>query len=622
MTDHHEDPIAALRAEIDRLDDTILDLIEQRLAAAAGLATLKRDASSTQLKYRPRREANVLARLAARTRTASPQLIERVWRELMGHGLQAQARTELILAGSDERDVLEAHVRAHFGSAAPLSWASSAAEALERAEKEEAVAVIAGKLPPLPEALAIGDVVAAPDGTIVAQIVGRVAEADRAPGCNSTPTAEPAEPVRMAGPSRVEGWTPGSWRARQAAQMPVYPDAAALSRVETRLAASAPLVDVADIILLKASLARVAAGESFLLQGGDCAESFAEFGADKVRMTYNLLLQMGAMVRAAGGPEVVHLARIAGQFAKPRSAGTETIDGVTLPSYRGDAVNGPAFTQASRTPDPRRLLDAHRQAQVTIELLQAYAAASYADLPEIHRSVGSSEPVRPVAMYTSHEALLLNYEQALARYDEASDSWWATSGHMIWIGDRTRSPDGAHVEFARGVANPVGLKCGPSMDIDDLLRLMERIDPDNRPGRLVLIGRFGADKVSEHLPALMRATKAEGRNAIWSIDPMHGNTRSAGRLKTRLVSDIVAEVQTFFEVARAEGVHAGGVHLEMTGAEVTECLGGSLPLVEEDLPRRYLTHCDPRLNQQQALDVAAAVSRLLAAGSGQASDAA
>lgn len=409
-------------------------------------------------------------------------------------------------------------------------------------------------------------------------------------------------------------WTPDSWRSHAAAQMPVYPDAPALARVEARLAAAAPLTAVADILHLKALLAQVSAGRAFLLQGGDCAESFAEFGADKVRMTFNLLLQMGAMLRADRACEVVHLARIAGQFAKPRSAQTETIDGVTLPSYRGDAVNGAAFTPASRTPDPRRLLDAHRQAQVTVELMKAYSAASYADLPEINRAAGSGEAPRPVAMFTSHEALLLNYEQALTRFDEASEKYWAMSGHMIWLGDRTRALDGAHVEFARGVANPVGLKCGPTLGADDLLRLIERLDPDNKPGRLVLIGRFGAKNVAAHLPELMRATRREGRHAIWSIDPMHGNTQSAGALKTRLLGDILAEIETFFAVARAERVHAGGIHLEMTGADVTECLGGSLPLVEADLPRRYLTHCDPRLNQAQALDVAAFVAKLLGKG--------
>ena len=621
MTISNATPLEALRAEIDRLDETILGLIEERLATAAAITALK-DTDGARLKYRPRREANVLGRLAARASTASPELIERVWRELMAHGLQAQARTELVLCGPGERAVLEAHARAHFGSPAPIVWVETPAEALQYAREHEAIAVIAAPLPELGGELAVCDIVRAPDGAPVAKIVGRVAPEDWAPDCDSTPHVSETRPLGREGPQLADGWTPRSWRERKAEQLPDYPDANALARVEQRLTNSAPLVDIADIILLKASLGRVAAGEAFLLQGGDCAESFAEFGADKVRMTYNLLLEMGAMLRARSGTDVVHLARIAGQFAKPRSSGSETIDGVTLPSYKGDAVNGAAFTHVARTPDPRRLLDAHRQAQVTIELLRAYAAASYADLPEINRRVGLSGPARPVAMYTSHEALLLNYEEALTRYDEASGSWWATSGHMIWIGDRTRQLDGAHVEFARGVANPVGLKCGSTLSSDDLLRLMDRVDPNNRPGRLVLIGRFGASKVAEHLPAMMRATREAGRNAVWSIDPMHGNTRSAGALKTRLLSDIVSEVSTFFEVAAAEGVHAGGVHLEMTGAEVTECLGGSEPLHEEDLPRRYLTHCDPRLNQAQAMDVAAAVARLLAGRAGAQSDAA
>jgi len=412
----------------------------------------------------------------------------------------------------------------------------------------------------------------------------------------------------------MSGWLVDGWRTGARAQMPVYPDAAALGRVEARLAASAPLTSVADILHLKAQLAQVASGRAFLLQGGDCAESFAEFGADKVRTTFDLLLRMGAMLRAAAGYDIVHLARIAGQFAKPRSSSEETVGGVTLPSYRGDAVNGPDFTAADRTPDPKRLLAAHRQAQVTIALLDAYSAASYADLPRIHRELGIDGATRPVSMFTSHEALLLNYEQALTRFDAATERWWALSGHMIWIGDRTRALDGSHVEYARGVANPVGLKCGPTMQADDLLRLIDRLDPANERGRLVLIARFGAGHVGTHLPGLMRATQEAGRRVIWSVDPMHGNTRTAGRHKTRLLKDIVAEIDGFFDVASAEGVHAGGVHLEMTGADVTECLGGSRPLVEADLPNRYLTHCDPRLNGRQALDVAAEVARLLAAG--------
>ena len=611
MTIDSDKSLDALRADIDRLDNSILDLIEERLATANAIAARKEADDSTHLKIRRRREEDVTARLNSRAHHAQPDLIAHIWREIMSHSLQVQAPLQLVLAPTPEPALMEARVRAHFGSAAPIWWAANTSDALRRAREEEVVAILPHPVAKPSGDISIFDVITSSDGQPIAYAIGRVAAADAASAVEQLPAhlsgKHPEEPL-----TTHEGWSPDSWRARPAAQMPAYPDAGALTRVEARIATSDPLVSIQDIIHLRASLARVAQGKAFLLQGGDCAESFAEFGADKVRTTFNLLLEMGALIRARSGGDVVHLARIAGQFAKPRSSDNETVGGVTLPSYRGDAVNGPAFTPASRTPDPRRLLDAHRQAQVTIELLHAYASASYADLAEIQKRVGLAEPARPVAMFTSHEALLLNYEQALTRFDEASESWYATSGHMIWIGDRTRQPDGAHVEFCRGVANPIGLKCGPSLDIDAMLRLMDILDPDNKPGRLVLIGRFGAEKIAEHLPRLMRATRDAGRNAIWSIDPMHGNTRSAGSLKTRMLADIVTEVETFFSVAEAEGVHAGGIHLEMTGGDVTECLGGTGELSEADLPRRYLTHCDPRLNQQQALDVAAEVAELLA----------
>jgi 3-deoxy-7-phosphoheptulonate synthase len=422
------------------------------------------------------------------------------------------------------------------------------------------------------------------------------------------------------------GWTPLSWRHHPAQQLPTYPDTLALDAAESCLEASAPLASVTESRALTAKLAEVAAGNGFLLQGGDCAETFAEFGADKVRRSFNLLLQMAAMIRSAGCGEVVKIARMAGQFGKPRSAATETIGDVTLPTYRGDIVNGPEFDEKSRTPDPLRMLEAHRQSKVTIDLLKAYSAAAYADISEIHRAARrrlalgfehaapQGDIGRPVEMFTSHEALLLNYEQALTRWDELTERWWATSAHMIWIGERTRQLDGAHVEYASGVANTIGVKCGPGVEPDDLLRLIDRLDPDNQPGRLVLIGRFGAAAAPERLPALMRATRQAGSRAIWSADPMHGNTVTRAGRKTRTLPDILAEILTFFEVAAAEGVHAGGIHLEMTGEEVTECLGGSLRLREEDLSRRYLTHCDPRLNQGQALDVAADVARLIREG--------
>jgi 3-deoxy-7-phosphoheptulonate synthase len=610
MTAQCLDPLGRIRAEIDLIDDQILRLVERRLAASSAVAAAKSDG---RLRFRPRRQAQIVARLSASAESAPRELIAALWRELMGHGLQAQARTELILCGEGDRPLLEAQARRHFGSAYPLSWAVSVEEALRRARDEEAVAIVAGPLPSLDRRLSVCDRIHAEDGTFLGSGVGRVAAED----CSTVP--EPSEPAAA---ETAPDWTPRSWRLRPAVQMPVYPDPSALQRVERRLEAAAPLVSVAEIRQLRAEIARAADGEAFLLQGGDCAESFAEFGAAKVRGTYELLLRMGALLRARGGADVVHLARIAGQFAKPRSSDEETVGGVTLPSYRGDAVNAAAFTPAARSPDPRRLLEAHRQAQATIGLLHAYAGASYADLAPILRAAGLAGPARPVAMYTSHEALLLNYEQTLTRFDEASERWWATSGHMIWIGDRTRDPEGAHVEFARGVANPVGLKCGPSLTPDALLRVMERLDPDNEAGRLVLIGRFGADKVARHLPALMAATRREGRRAVWTIDPMHGNTRAAGALKTRLLGDIIGELGTFFDVAAAEGVHPGGVHLEMTGDDVTECLGGSQGLTERHLPRRYLTLCDPRLNRGQALDVAAEVAARLAAAAPRASHAA
>ena len=603
MTQEQSQGLAELRAELDRIDDQILELIDRRLAASADIAARKDAEGDRHLKVRPKRQSQILDRLKARAKRAAPCLVEHVWREIMGYGLQAQARTELVLAPTDQPELLEARVKAYFGSAVPIRWAASTAHAIRAAMVGEAIAIIPEPLLESEGQLRMFDILHATDGRPVAYAVGRVAVEDIALETSARVEKKPAEPRE---------WSPASWRGRPAEQIVDYPDPDALARVERRLSGSESLVDIADIIHLRASLARVANGQAVMVQGGDCAESFAEFNADKVRVTYNLLLRMGAMLRAASGGEVVHLARIAGQFAKPRSSSSETIGDVTLPSYRGDAVNGPAFTPAARTPDPKRLLDAHRQAKVTIELLQAYASASYADLPQVYRDVGLSELPRPVAMFTSHEVLLLNYEQALARYDDASEQWWATSGHMLWIGDRTRQLDGAHVEFARGVSNPVGLKCGPSLKADDFLRLMDRLDPDNTAGRLVLIGRFGASNIAEHLPELMRATRREGRKTIWSVDPMHGNTRTVEGLKTRMVGDIVAEVRTFFEIAAAEGVHPGGVHLEMTGSDVTECIGGSVKLAREDLGRRYLTHCDPRLNEGQALDVAQAVAELLA----------
>ena len=434
-------------------------------------------------------------------------------------------------------------------------------------------------------------------------------------------------------------WTPDSWRALPAKHLPDYPDPAKLAAVAERLAASPPLVFAGEARNLKRDLADVCEGRAFLLQGGDCAESFAEFNADNIRDTFRVLLQMSVVLTYAAALPVVKVGRIAGQFAKPRSSSTETIGEVTLPSYLGDNINGIEFEETVRVPDPERLLRAYSQAASTLNLLRAFAQGGYADLEFVHRwNMGfvadsaegaryeelasritealdfmracgiSSEAVpqlHTTDFYTSHEALLLNYEQALTRVDSTSGDWYDTSAHMLWIGDRTRQPDHAHVEFLRGVKNPIGMKCGPSLDPEELVRLTDLLNPENEPGRLTLICRFGADNVEKHLPALIRVMEREGKKVVWSCDPMHGNTiKAATGYKTRPVDRVLAEVQAFMAVHRAEGTHAGGVHFEMTGQNVTECIGGAQAITETDLSDRYHTHCDPRLNASQSLELA------------------
>ena len=442
-----------------------------------------------------------------------------------------------------------------------------------------------------------------------------------------------------------ERWSPASWRGRTAAQMPDYPDAAGLAAVERTLSGFPPLVFAGEARKLKRTLGEVAKGNAFLLQGGDCAESFAEHSADNIRDFFRVFLQMAVVMTFAAASPVVKVGRIAGQFAKPRSTPMEKQGDVELPSYRGDVVNGLEFDEASRTPDPKRQLEAYRQSAATLNLLRAFATGGYANLENAHRwmlgfvkdspqsgryqeladritetlgfmrAIGLDPEAHPelrsTEFYTSHEALLLGFEQALTRVDSTSGDHYATSGHMIWIGDRTRQIDGAHIEFARGIRNPVGLKCGPSLASDDLLRLIDVLDPSNEAGRLTLIGRFGADKVGEHLPRLVRAVARAGRQVVWSCDPMHGNTMTAGGYKTRPFDHIMSEIRTFFSVHAAEGTYAGGIHLEMTGKDVTECTGGARAISEADLSDRYHTYCDPRLNAEQAIEVAFLVAELL-----------
>ena len=444
----------------------------------------------------------------------------------------------------------------------------------------------------------------------------------------------------------AERWTPDSWRNKPIMQVPDYPDRAALVETEKQLATFPPLVFAGEARNLKKALARVANGDAFLLQGGDCAESFAEHGANNIRDFFRMFLQMAVVLTFAGSSPVVKVGRIAGQFAKPRSAPTETRDGKELPSYRGDIINGNEFTEAARRPDPRRQVEAYRQSAATLNLLRAFAQGGYANLGSVHqwmlgflkdspqsrryneladrisealafmRACGldleSHPELRATDFYTSHEALLLGFEEAFTRIDSTTGDWYCTSGHMVWIGDRTRQFDHAHVEYCRGIRNPLGLKCGPSLKPDDLLRLIDILNPDNEAGRLTLICRDGADKVGDLLPALVRAVKREGRAVVWSCDPMHGNTiTSASGYKTRPFDRILQEVKAFFDVHTAEGTYAGGVHLEMTGQNVTECTGGARAISDEDLNDRYHTFCDPRLNAEQSIDLAFLLAELL-----------
>ena len=433
-------------------------------------------------------------------------------------------------------------------------------------------------------------------------------------------------------------WSPESWRNLPIKQVPEYPDAVALDGVLDKLRSYPPLVFAGEARKLKKALGDVAEGRAFLLQGGDCAESFAEFHPNNIRDMFRVILQMAVVLTYAASCPVVKVGRIAGQFAKPRSAPTEDLGGVTLPSYRGDNVNGSEFTADARTPDPARLLQAYSQSASTLNLLRAFAQGGYADLAEVNRwnmgfvqgpameryrdlaqrieesldfmracgITGETTPaIRQTEFYTSHEALLLNYEQAMTREDSTQGGWYDTSAHMLWIGERTRNLDGAHVEYMRGIRNPIGCKVGPGMEPDELLRLIDALNPNNEAGRLTLITRMGHDQVERKLPALARAVKREGRKVVWSCDPMHGNTiKSASGFKTRPFERILAEVRGFFAVHQAEGTYAGGIHLEMTGQNVTECTGGAVEIVDEQLADRYHTHCDPRLNASQALELA------------------
>lgn len=434
-------------------------------------------------------------------------------------------------------------------------------------------------------------------------------------------------------------WSIDSWRNKPILQQPSYQDQGLLNDVEKKLSTYPPLVFAEETRQLHKQLGEVAQGKGFLLQGGDCAESFDEFNAPKIRDTFKVILQMAIVLTFAGRCPVTKVARMAGQYAKPRSADTETINGITLPCYRGDIVNSLEFTEQARLPDPNRLLDAYHRSASTLNLLRAFAQGGLADLHQVNRwnmaflennplkdryqdiakriedtlafmdviglNSQNTSALQETNLFTSHEALLLNYEQALTRIDTLTGKPYNCSAHMVWIGERTRQLDHAHIEFFRGIHNPVGVKIGPSMQGDELMRIIDALNPDDIPGRLTFITRMGADKLGDHLPPLLRRVKEEGRTVVWSSDPMHGNTiKASSGYKTRNFDAILTEIKTFFDAHKAEGTHAGGIHLEMTGQHVTECTGGAYKISDEDLAQAYQTQCDPRLNADQVLEMA------------------
>ena len=434
-------------------------------------------------------------------------------------------------------------------------------------------------------------------------------------------------------------WQPDSWRSKPIVQQPSYDNQAELSQVENTLSGYPPLVFAAETRELYRQLGEVAEGKGFLLQGGDCAESFDEFNAPKIRDTFKVILQMAIVLTFAGRCPVTKVARMAGQYAKPRSGDFETINGVSLPSYRGDIINSFEFTEQARRPNPQRLVEAYHRSASTLNLLRAFAQGGLADLHEVNRwnmafvennplkaryqdlanriqdslelmkvmgiDASNTPTLRETSLFTSHEALLLNYEQALTRVDTLTGDWYNCSAHMLWIGERTRQLDHAHLEFFRGIHNPVGVKVGPSMQEDELIRLIDALNPNNEAGRLTLITRMGADNLEANLPRLLRRVKQEGRKVVWSSDPMHGNTfKASSGYKTRNFDAILLEIQQFFAAHEAEGTHAGGIHLEMTGQHVTECTGGAYQISDDDLAEAYKTQCDPRLNADQVLEMA------------------
>lgn len=561
--------LAQLRRELDRIDDAMLSLLEQRLTLCRRISDAK---PATGVKLCPDRQRSVIDRLTARANDDAARAVPHVWREIMAHGVQVQSELALVIPDSSNREQVLRLVRDCYGSAAPVVWVDSSTAALARAVRGGAIAVL-----PTSSANILScdlgelDRLRDEEGAIVARLIGRM-------------------PAKAKLKADSGNWHPSSWRRRPTLQQPDYPNLRELQRVERRLAARAPLVELNDVDALRRKLGEVALGRAILVQGGDCVETRREASPEKVRLTADLLLALGKSLSQAADCPVVHVGRMAGQYAKPRSAQTETIDGREIPVYRGDGINGEGADAASRIADPQRLLDAYDQAVATLGEMWDRAPAG-------------SQPV-----YASHEALLLGAEQAMTHYDERSGRWWAGSGHMLWIGERTRQLDGGHVEYARGIANPIGLKCGPGLEADELLRLIDRLDPTNEAGRLTLIPRLGKERIGEILPGLMRAMKDEGRNVLWCVDPMHGNTRIIDGRKTRLLGDIIAETLDFHDIAMAEGVWTGGVHLELTGTDVLECRDNARRWMRLGARPPYLSGCDPRLNSAQVQELGLAIA--------------
>ena len=564
----------ALRGQIDSIDDAILDLLEQRYAVTQRVARAKATAGSNSLPIRPQRERAILKRLSIRATQVPADNIAHIWRAILTLSARSQKAYRIVLWSPEGTRIALAGLAAtRFGTAIPTQWAASAGEAIEAAQAGDAILLMpADLLQPsqMPELDLIGQYPLDCLHHPWAAALGKLAQ-------------EPAVATFGQCIARRTEWRPGSWKSRVHHQLPAYGDVRLLKMVEARLERVAPVVDAQGINVLSAELVKAQHGYQLLIQAGDCAEPIDGTRSDTTDMSA-LVHKMANELELRGRP-VIRMGRVAGQFAKPRSASAEQSDGAAIAVYRGDAVNRPGASAAERAADPERLHE-------------AYAQSCRARGWLIEQSLAPDGPRRP--MFTSHEALLLNYEAALTRRGGDDGGWRALSAHSLWLGDRTRDPRGAHVEYLRGIANPVGIKCGPSIEPDQLIALLNRIDPERTPGRIMLVARLGHEKIADRLDPLMEAVRGAGHPALWLCDPMHGNNRTIDGVKTRLVTEIISEVRQFAAISRSLGIHPGGLHLEVTPAPVLECVDD---LAQAYAPRRYDSRCDPRLNTDQAMRV-------------------